>query len=265
MHGSWWKYERLFTIAIDQGIDAVINGGDLLPFEGGLYKQGQFISGYLDEYFSRFNSKKIYYLSCPGNDDLRIFDTLYDETCDKYPFVKNLAQRKIEIQGYEFIGMNWVADYPFQLKDRCRRDTETYVFPHQFGKGVLSWDGGLKYLDDWFSYAQDLPTIEEELDQLVRPGNMKKCVYIIHMPPAGLGLDVCSDGREVGSKAIYRFFEKNQPLLSLHGHIHESPVMSGKWFSKLGSTVCIQPGQLDDFTYVLIDLSTMTYQRYNEK
>ena len=266
LHGSWWKYERLFTAAIDQEVHVVINGGDLLPFEGGLYRQGQFISGYLEEYFYRFNSKKIYYLSCPGNDDLRIFDTLYDETCDKYPFVKNLAQRKIEIQGYEFIGMNWVADYPFQLKDRCRRDTETYVFPHQFGKGVLSCVGGiLKYLDDWFSYAQGLPTIEEELNQLVSPGNMKKCVYIIHMPPAGLGLDVCSDGREVGSKAIYKFFEKNQPLLSLHGHIHESPVMSGRWLAKLGNTTCIQPGQLDDFTYVLMDLSTMTYHRYMEK
>ena len=56
---------------------------------------------------------------------------------------------------------------------------------------MLSWDGGLKYLDDWFSYAQGLPTIEEELNQLVRPDNMKKCVYIIHMPPCDLSLDVC--------------------------------------------------------------------------
>lgn len=233
----------MFTAAIDQEVQAVINGGDLLPFEGGLDRQGQFISGYLDEYFSRFDSKKIYYLSCPGNDDLRIFDTLYEETCGKYPFVKNLAQRKIEIREYEFIGMNWVADYPFQLKDRCRRDTAASGFPYQFGKGVLSIPGSLEYIDDWFSYAQSLPTLEEELDQLERPADMKKCVYIIHMPPAYLGLDVCSDGREVGSKAIYKFFEKNQPLLSLHGHIHESPVMSGKWSAKLGGTVCIQPGQ----------------------
>ncbi len=234
-----------------------------MPMEGGLYNQKKFISGFLDGYFSRFNSKKIYYLSCPGNDDLKIFDPLYDETCDKYPFVKNLAQRKIEIQGYEFIGMNWVVDYPFQIKDRCRMDTDHFIFPYQFGKGILSVAGGLKYLDDWFSYAKTLPTIEEELEQLIRPNNIRKCVYIIHMPPFGLGLDVCSDYREVGSRAIYTFLEENQPLLSLHGHIHESPVMSGKWFSKLGDTTCIQPGQLDDFTYVLIDLKTMAFQRYH--
>jgi hypothetical protein len=119
----------LLKVAEDQGIDAVINGGDVMPMEGGLQKQGQFISRFLDGYFSRFNTRKIYYLSCPGNDDLKIFDTLYDETCDKYPFVKNLALRKMEIQGYEFIGMNWVADYPFQLKDRCRMDTDSFIFP----------------------------------------------------------------------------------------------------------------------------------------
>ena len=264
LHGSWWKYEKLLKMAEDQGIDVVINGGDVMPMEGGLQKQGQFISRFLDGYFSRFNSKKIYYLSCPGNDDMKIFDTLYDETCDKYPFVKNLALRKIEIRGYEFIGMNWVADYPFQLKDRCRMDMDNFVFPHQFGKGVLSYSGGLKYLDDWFSYARTLPTIEEELEQLIRPNNMRKCVYVIHMPPCDLGLDVCSDYMEVGSRAIYKFLEKNQPLLSLHGHIHESQIMSGEWFSKLGDTTCIQPGQLDDFTYVLFDLSTMEFQRYTD-
>lgn len=236
-----------------------------MPLEGALHKQRTFISRYLDDYFSRFNSKKIYYLSCPGNDDLKIFDSLYDETCGKYPFVKNLALRKIEIRGYEFIGMNLVTDYPFQLKDRCRMDTDIFVFPIQYGKGVLSVEGGLKPFDDWFSYARTLPTIEEELDRLVRPKNMRKCVYIIHMPPSRLGLDVCSDGREVGSGAVYTFFETHQPLLSLHGHIHESPVMSGKWFSKIGDTTCIQPGQLDDFTYVLIDLSTLTFQRHREK
>jgi Icc-related predicted phosphoesterase len=265
LHGSRWKYERLLKRAENHKVDAVINGGDVMPMGAGLHNQGQFIFGFLDNYFSRFNSKEIYYLSCPGNDDLKIFDELYDETCDKYHFVKNLAQRKLEIRGYEFIGMNWVVDYPFRLKDRCRMDTQYFEFPEQYGKGVLSFSGGLKNIHDWFSYARTLPTIEEELDQLVRPDNMRKCIYIIHMPQSGLDLDVCSSGLKVGSRALYKFLLKNQPLFSLHGHIHESPVMSGKWYSKLGDTICIQPGQLDDFAYVLIDLSTMEFQRYTER
>ncbi|MFW9896438.1 MAG: phosphoesterase, partial [Candidatus Thorarchaeota archaeon] len=53
--------------------------------------------------------------------------------------------------------------------------------------------------------------------------------------------------------------------LSLHGHIHESPNVSGKWCSKLGKTISIQPGQSqqgEDFLiYVLIDLETMKIER----
>jgi Icc-related predicted phosphoesterase len=67
---------------------------------------------------------------------------------------------------------------------------------------------------------------------------------------------------EVGSKAVYDFIEKNQPLLALHGHIHESPQMTGKWFAELVKTACIQPGQLDDFTYVAIDLDNMQFKKY---
>jgi Icc-related predicted phosphoesterase len=60
---------------------------------------------------------------------------------------------------------------------------------------------------------------------------------------------------------------KYQPRLSLslHGHIHESPEVSGRWYAKLGRTICIQPGQLDEFTYVTIDLSTMKFDRIKEQ
>jgi len=83
------------------------------------------------------------------------------------------------------------------------------------------------------------------------------------MPPSRLGLDVCANSSEVGSKAIYNFLERNQPLLSLHGHIHESPETSGRWHAKLGDTLCIQPGQLTPFTYVTIDLQTMELERHS--
>ena len=110
-----------------------------------------------------------------------------------------------------------------------------------------------------------LPTIEEEFNRLVRPKDMAKSVYVIHMPPYRLGLDKCYHGAEVGSKAIYNFLEKYQPKLSLHGHIHESPEVTGRWHAKLGRTICIQPGQLNEFTYVTIDLSAMKFDRINEQ
>lgn len=262
LHGSRWKYDRLLELAKHHGVKALVNGGDMLPKEGDLFEQDRFITGYLKNHFAGFNASEIHYLGYLGNDDLKIFDPLFEQTCDAFPFVHCIAQRKVEIEGHEFIGMNWVTDYPFRLKDRCRMDSDDYVFQQQFGTGLLSERGKWKDIDNWFAYAKTLPTIEEEMGNLVRPKNITKAVYVIHMPPARLGLDKCSNGAEVGSKAIFKFIEKNQPLLTLHGHIHESPRMTGKWFAEIGRTVCIQPGQLGELAYVVVDLDRMEYERF---
>ena len=264
LHGSPWKYDRLFQAAQAFQADVVINGGDMLPKSGNLFAQDKFITGYLDRHFAQFDAAGIYYLCFMGNDDPRVFLDLFEATCDRYHFVVNLAQRKIKIGDFEFIGMNWVVDYPFRLKDWCRMDTRDYVFQEQYGTGLLSTIDGWQELDDWFAYARTLPTIEDELDRLVRPENMEQSVYVTHMPPARLGLDKCAHGLEVGSEAVYSFLQENQPKLSLHGHIHESPETSGRWWAKLGDTVCIQPGQLGPFTYVTIDLETMKFDRHTD-
>ena len=263
LHGNMSKYSRLVKVAKAFKAKAIINGGDMLPKGKDILNQGEFITDYLDGYFSELNAAGIYHLSYLGNDDLQMFDHLFEDTCGKYPYIINLAQRKFELQGYEFIGMNWVADYPFLLKDRCRKDTEDFVFPPQLGKGLVSTARGIREIRDWISYANALPTIEDELDRLVMPASMEKAVYVIHMPPCGLGLDICYDGREVGSKAIYRFIEKNQPLLTLHGHIHESPDRTGIWRANIGETICVQPGQSNRLlTYVTIDLGSMEIERW---
>lgn len=262
LHGSEWKYDRLFNAAQELGADVVINGGDMLPKQGALFAQGEFITDYLATHFAQFEAAKIYYLCYLANDDLRIFDELFEKSCAGYSFVVNMAQRKHVIGHYEFVGMNWVTDYPFRLKDRCRMDTSDYVFQQQLGTGLLSSEDGFKDIRDWPSYARSLPTIADELNQLPNPTNIENAIYAIHMPPYGLGLDECGHGRCVGSKAVYDFLEKHQPMLSLHGHIHESPEVSGKWQAEIGRTTCIQPGQSAGFTYVTIDLDTMTMERH---
>ena len=40
----------------------------------------------------------------------------------------------------------------------------------------------------------------------------------------------------VGSIAIQRFIQKKQPLLTLHGHVHESTRITGHWKEKFGKT-----------------------------
>jgi len=66
----------------------------------------------------------------------------------------------------------------------------------------------------------------------------------------------------VGSSATARFIETVQPLLTLHGHIHESPEESGVWQGRLGKTVCLQPGQsAAGLTVVVGNLEKMRFER----
>jgi Icc-related predicted phosphoesterase len=40
----------------------------------------------------------------------------------------------------------------------------------------------------------------------------------------------------VGSIALRRFIEQRQPLVTLHGHIHESVRLTGSWRDRIGRT-----------------------------
>jgi Icc-related predicted phosphoesterase len=267
LHGIEWKYERIFQEAKARKVELVINGGDMLPVKGNFLNQGKFIEDYLDKHFSKYNKNKIYYLCMLANDDLRIFDELFQKTCDKYPFILNIAQNKFLLNRsrYEFIGMNWVTDLPFALKDRARKDIKDFIFPKQMGTPIVSVPGGWQKIENWFTYADTLLTIEDELKKLVKPSKMENVIYIFHMPPSNLNLDVCSDGKKVGSKAIYDFLKTTQPLCSFHGHIHESPEVSGTWFASIGKTICFQPGQSHHYqnylVYALLDLEMMEFER----
>ena len=265
LHGDLIKYNRVYKIAKTVKADIVINGGDMLPKAGNLFKQGKFITGYLAKHFLRYERAGIWLLCLLGNDDLKIFDDLFDETCLKFPHIINLAQRVHEVGGFEFIGMNYVADYPFRLKDRCRRDTAKYVTGPQFGTALLSSINGWQEIEDWPEYIKTLPTLEDELKLLPTPKRSTKSIYVIHMPPSKLGLDVCANGEKVGSESVYEFIAEQQPKLALHGHIHESPEISGEWQAKIGDTDCFQPGQSNiGLTYVVIDLATMEVSRITD-
>jgi Icc-related predicted phosphoesterase len=78
------------------------------------------------------------------------------------------------------------------------------------------------------------------------------CVFNTHAPPVNSGLDTCpkldenlrpvfAGGQPVtfgaGSVAVRKIIEERQPLLGLHGHIHES-----RGVAKIGRTICLNPG-----------------------
>jgi Icc-related predicted phosphoesterase len=106
-----------------------------------------------------------------------------------------------------------------------------------------------------FDCPRDLP--EEELTGKIDAmaatvKDMSCCVFNLHCPPLDSGLDEAplldEDLRpkmgttgvmmaSVGSQAVREAIEKYQPLLALHGHVHES-----RGTTKLGRTLCVNPG-----------------------
>ena len=98
---------------------------------------------------------------------------------------------------------------------------------------------------------------EEELGRMIEGmaanvKNMKSAIFNIHIPPIDTVLDkapmvdknlkVVVRGNQVqmvsaGSSAVRKAIETHQPLLGIHGHIHES-----KGIVKIGRTLCANPG-----------------------
>ena len=262
LHGNRQKYERTLALAVETGAWLVVNGGDMFPHGRTHGDQERFLREFLDPHFAKYQEAGIRYFGFPANDDLRTHDPQLDAICSRFPLVENFAGRKIPAGPYEFVGFNLVSDFPFRLKDRARMDDREFAFPVQFGTGILSRPGGWEEIPDWKAYARTLPTIEEELAALPAPDDPGRAVYVIHGPPAGLGLDVVRGGQPVGSPATTRFLKTVRPRLSLHGHIHESPEESGVWMASVGKTVCIQPGQsTTGLTVVVGDLEEMRFER----
>jgi Icc-related predicted phosphoesterase len=265
LHGNKLYYREIFKKALTHSVDLVINGADLTPKLSPVFEtQKSFIHYLKTRYFPLWENTGIHYICCPGNDDLQVYDDLLWKACFKFKNIHFLKRSKLELLGLEFIGFDLVCDYTFQLKDRCRMDNKNFIFPEQKGQGCFSSlenNGSWNQIKDWQSLAKNLPTIEQELKALVRPQNMQQGIYIIHMPPDGTGLSgrhTLTDKKRPSSKAVFDFLKKEQPLLSLHGHIHNSYKLTGIWKTKIGKTWAVQPGQDGKLpVYCIIDTENL--------
>ncbi len=149
-------------------------------------------------------------------------------------------------------------DDDFAIDEILNRDGSRPV--NADGK-VLELPGGLELLAYGWSNITPWRTPREvpeeelhaRLDALARQvRDPRRAVFMIHVPPYDSGLDTAPILDEqlrptvsagdvlrgpVGSHAVRRIIEEHQPLLALHGHIHES---GGE--RRIGSTICINPG-----------------------
>jgi uncharacterized protein len=149
---------------------------------------------------------------CPGNDD----EMEVDEVIGRAELVELGEGRIVELEGFTMISTGWSNPTPWKTH---REEPE---------------DELAKRIEAMASQVSD----------------QSRAIFNLHCPPFKSGLDeapaidadlrLLHGGRAlrpVGSTAVREAIERHQPMISLHGHIHES-----KGAVKIGKTLAINPG-----------------------
>jgi Icc-related predicted phosphoesterase len=154
-----------------------------------------------------------------------------------------IHRQKLLFGAFPIYGLAYVPPTPFLLKDWERYDVSRYVPP-----GCISPEEGYRSVSAEESEIK-WATIQKDLASLVGEDPLDRAVFLFHTPPCDTPLDRAAlDGRtyehvpldvHVGSIAVQRFIEERQPLLTLHGHVHEAARLTGEWKIQIGRTVCI--------------------------
>jgi Icc-related predicted phosphoesterase len=111
---------------------------------------------------------------------------------------------------------------------------------------TFSWSNPTPWNTPREKPEEELEALLEELVALVK--DKSNAIFNFHVPPYGYALDLAPElskdlvqaadrKAHVGSRAVAKMIEKYQPLLGLHGHIHES-----RGAQKVKRTMIINPG-----------------------
>lgn len=151
----------------------------------------------------------------PGNDD----DLSVDEVLATSQYARNVDKQVVQLdEQHELVSLGDTSMTPWE----CPRD-----YPEEHMVGAVK-------------------------DLFERVRNPAGAIVNMHCPPRDTKIDQCpaltkdlkiefEAGQVImasaGSAAIRRGLEELQPVLSLHGHIHEA-----RGVQKIGRTVCLNPG-----------------------
>jgi uncharacterized protein len=143
--------------------------------------------------------------------------------------------------GLAFLGFSHTPPTPFWVKDFERLDLRTDAVPNAGGSVSDARAGVVRQVAAAEHFTAH-PCIAEKL-ALLAP-TPEPFIFVCHAPPHGGILDRLPNIPEpIGSRAVAAFIAARQPLMSLHGHVHESPAVTGAHLQKIGATVCVNPGQ----------------------
>jgi len=266
LHGQNVLYDQLIRLVELAKPELVVLGGDLLPKGESasqlIATQRKFALVDLKKTLLRLVGASSSCVFIFGNDDCQSGIDTIDFTFSKRLF--HLTNRRIKLpSGWDIIGLSCVPETPFLLKDWERRDCAEKDFVPRMQRGVRSEDDRFVpvFCKEWFDTH---PSIEEILAS-ESCDTKSPIILVAHAPPSDTSLDVLYNGTHVGSKAIRAWIEHYQPAVSFHGHIHESYVQSGRFFEKIGSTHCINAGQIHQpgLDAVIIDTNDVAASIYH--
>jgi len=245
LHGSMGHYQHLLAMLSEQTPDVLILGGDCLP-DGDRGYPYPTVTKFIQHDFKEF--LQLVHDLCPDISILTIFGNhdwafSIDEfvTLQEQSLLRMLSHRDIvAVDNLRFLGLSHCPPAPYWIKDFERRDLKQDT-PTEFGgytysarmKGIVSVTGR-----QFFTQHESL---EDMLDNT--PACADPFILVSHAPPADSHLDLLLEGKHVGSQAVRQFLERRQPILSLHGHLHESPIVSGHISQRYGKCLAVNPGQ----------------------
>jgi hypothetical protein len=156
----------------------------------------------------------------------------------------------------------FVAGYPYVpiggslLMDWVKHEDSVGLMPPGMESLMSIESSGIRTVTPTF-----VSTMEEDLcnfagylsrcePQAKRSYSPAQTIHLFHAPPYNTPLDqIAPQGRfefislpdHIGSTAIRRFIENEQPYLALCGHCHEAVVL-GDYKTDIGGTRCVNPG-----------------------
>jgi len=183
----------------------------------------------------------------------QVFLNVMSETLQRW---LNIAEERLSGTGIQLYAMTGNDDPP-ELQEMLRNSavlTETEDRLIEVGEGISMVSFGYSNRTPWHTPRElDDDELERRLEKLAaqvrRP---ERAIFNFHVPPARTAIDKAPalDGslkpvvkggtvqmQSVGSEGVRRVLERYEPMLGLHGHIHES-----RGAIRLGRTLAINPG-----------------------
>jgi Icc-related predicted phosphoesterase len=258
LHGDVQLYEQLGDLLRAQRPNLVLLGGDLVrdvdrnaPV---LPQVARMTQEFIHHVASWCAADPQLTVACiAGNHEIVPVRDAFQDHHDRGDFVLLDPGRSWQYAGFAWLGYPCTPPSPHWAKDFERRDMPADPAPAFEG---VEWDAVAQDLRpvDLDEYFVRQLVIAAELEQAIPAAN--PWILVAHGPPHDTNLDHLPHvPYPIGSRAVRRFIEQRQPYLALHGHVHESPQITGSYIDRLGGTLCIQPGQaLGRLHAVLFDL-----------